>query len=479
MSSALDRIAWLHKKDTSRDYKQEYREYHGKPAQIKARAERNKARSEMGLKVGDSREVDHKNPLSHGGSNSKRNLRVVSRDTNRHKGSSVDKADDWQESKHPRAANGQFGSGGGSGKGKESQGAKRKRTTQARRAESTAQTTLSGGKAVQSLLSGGGSALDRFGWLNTSKPKEPPKPVKETPKTPEKPQASINTPKADIEAAKNTIRENIKSGKLKKETVIAAVKTLYERANEAEHNGDDTTAHKLDQQAEIMADAAKVKGELYSRGITQIRGRASHIGPGILPEQRPPKNSPKQAIPPEGIWTGRGPRPAADPKREVEIRRLGAAPKPNNSLQRARQIEAYQNKVIARGEKLDSFKEGDQNLALYEHNGRTYIVDHDHPDQFSSMSKDDWRRLKDELTGDERPRSVAIAHPKAKPIHTATDNPHVHEASSSDIFARGRKIDEHGNRSLHEYNDGLYMVTQGDPRGMKVSRPAWESLKYG
>ena len=69
-----------------RDYKKEYREYHSKPAQRKARSERNKARRMMGLKVGDPREVDHKVPLSKGGSNSKRNLRVVSRTTNRRKG---------------------------------------------------------------------------------------------------------------------------------------------------------------------------------------------------------------------------------------------------------------------------------------------------------------------------------------------------------------------------------------------------------
>jgi 5-methylcytosine-specific restriction endonuclease McrA len=69
-----------------RNYKEEYRKYHSKPIQKKRRAERNKARRMMGLKVGDPREVDHKKPLSKGGSNSKRNLRVVSRKTNRKKG---------------------------------------------------------------------------------------------------------------------------------------------------------------------------------------------------------------------------------------------------------------------------------------------------------------------------------------------------------------------------------------------------------
>jgi hypothetical protein len=40
---------------TKRDYKKEYRDYHSKPAQKKARAGRNKARRTMGLKVGDKR----------------------------------------------------------------------------------------------------------------------------------------------------------------------------------------------------------------------------------------------------------------------------------------------------------------------------------------------------------------------------------------------------------------------------------------
>ena len=72
--------------EKKRDYKKEYREYGGKPEHIKERSERNKARRLMGLKVGDPREVDHIKPLSKGGSNSKRNLRVVSRKTNRRKG---------------------------------------------------------------------------------------------------------------------------------------------------------------------------------------------------------------------------------------------------------------------------------------------------------------------------------------------------------------------------------------------------------
>ena len=48
----------------------------------KERAMRNKARREAGLKVGDSREADHKKPLVEGGSNDKKNVRVVSAKTN-------------------------------------------------------------------------------------------------------------------------------------------------------------------------------------------------------------------------------------------------------------------------------------------------------------------------------------------------------------------------------------------------------------
>jgi len=59
-----------------RDYKKEYRDYHGKPEQIKRRAARNKARKLSGLKKGDGKEVDHRdgNPLN----NSTKNRRVTS-----------------------------------------------------------------------------------------------------------------------------------------------------------------------------------------------------------------------------------------------------------------------------------------------------------------------------------------------------------------------------------------------------------------
>lgn len=68
-----------------RNYKKEYEEFHGKPSEIKKRAKRNKARADLNLKKGDGKEVDHKNPLSKGGGNAKKNLRVTTRTANRKK----------------------------------------------------------------------------------------------------------------------------------------------------------------------------------------------------------------------------------------------------------------------------------------------------------------------------------------------------------------------------------------------------------
>ena len=68
-----------------RDYKQENK-YKSTPEQIHKRVLRNKARAEAEAKgvvhKGDGKQVDHKTPLSKGGSNAPSNLRVVAHGAN-------------------------------------------------------------------------------------------------------------------------------------------------------------------------------------------------------------------------------------------------------------------------------------------------------------------------------------------------------------------------------------------------------------
>lgn len=70
-----------------RDYKREYRLFHGKPEQIKKRGLRNAARrfltSEGRVGKGDGRDVGHIRALKDGGGNSPSNLRVESIHANR------------------------------------------------------------------------------------------------------------------------------------------------------------------------------------------------------------------------------------------------------------------------------------------------------------------------------------------------------------------------------------------------------------
>ena len=75
-----------------RDYKKEYRQFHGKSKQIKLRNLRNKARKLMKQKKGNGYEVDHIKPLSRGGTNARSNLRVVKRRVNRRKGAKAPKS---------------------------------------------------------------------------------------------------------------------------------------------------------------------------------------------------------------------------------------------------------------------------------------------------------------------------------------------------------------------------------------------------
>ncbi len=72
--------------NSKRNYKKEYARDAASPKQIADRSNRNKARRKLKLKKGDGKEVDHKRPLSKGGSNSRSNLRVTTRAANRRKG---------------------------------------------------------------------------------------------------------------------------------------------------------------------------------------------------------------------------------------------------------------------------------------------------------------------------------------------------------------------------------------------------------
>ena len=65
-----------------RNYKRENEIYKSKPAQIKARVQRNKVRKAAiksgKAKVGDGTSIEHKKPISKGGTNRPGNLKVVS-----------------------------------------------------------------------------------------------------------------------------------------------------------------------------------------------------------------------------------------------------------------------------------------------------------------------------------------------------------------------------------------------------------------
>jgi hypothetical protein len=73
-------------KNGKRDYARENEKYNSRPDVIKKRVARNAARREMtkaGLvHKGDGKDVDHKTPLSKGGTGKRSNLRVVSRSKN-------------------------------------------------------------------------------------------------------------------------------------------------------------------------------------------------------------------------------------------------------------------------------------------------------------------------------------------------------------------------------------------------------------
>lgn len=70
-----------------RDYKAEYKNYDGTPAVKKKRAQRNKARRmlerEGVVHKGDGKDVDHKKPLSKGGTTARSNLQAKPASANR------------------------------------------------------------------------------------------------------------------------------------------------------------------------------------------------------------------------------------------------------------------------------------------------------------------------------------------------------------------------------------------------------------
>ena len=70
-----------------RDYKKQYEKYDSKDEVKKNRAKRNKARRDLEkegkVHKGDGKDVDHKKPLSKGGSTDRSNLHAVSRTKNR------------------------------------------------------------------------------------------------------------------------------------------------------------------------------------------------------------------------------------------------------------------------------------------------------------------------------------------------------------------------------------------------------------
>lgn len=70
-----------------RNYRKEYENYQGTKEQKKNRATRNAARSKLAkkglVKKGDGKDVDHKKPLSKGGTNTASNLKAKPKSKNR------------------------------------------------------------------------------------------------------------------------------------------------------------------------------------------------------------------------------------------------------------------------------------------------------------------------------------------------------------------------------------------------------------
>jgi hypothetical protein len=93
-------------KNGKRDYKRENELYNSRPEQIKARSERTTARRKANedgrTSKGDGKDLDHKRPLSKGGSSARSNLRAVSASSNRSFARNADGSMKSQTSKRER-----------------------------------------------------------------------------------------------------------------------------------------------------------------------------------------------------------------------------------------------------------------------------------------------------------------------------------------------------------------------------------------
>lgn len=97
-------MPWM--KDGKRDYRREYDLYQGSAEQRANRSKRTVARNAANASgrtsKGDGKDLDHIKPLSKGGSNSKRNTRVVSASSNRSFSRNSDSSIKSQRSKRER-----------------------------------------------------------------------------------------------------------------------------------------------------------------------------------------------------------------------------------------------------------------------------------------------------------------------------------------------------------------------------------------
>jgi 5-methylcytosine-specific restriction endonuclease McrA len=93
LEEVVNRLLEEAKKKKKIDYKDAYKRWHSSKKAKRERAQRNKIRRQFEregiVEKGDGKEIDHIVPKSKGGSDSRKNLRVVSRHTNRTKGSKM------------------------------------------------------------------------------------------------------------------------------------------------------------------------------------------------------------------------------------------------------------------------------------------------------------------------------------------------------------------------------------------------------